>query len=552
MPESSTPDWSWADEQVRPLLHDEGERTVLRVMKAGEAQAVDLSRLPQDKPLHVQSWIDELTILTGTYLPQITIDARMTKNLVLRRLPHTQPGASLLGLERLQREISIRTDRHTSLTVEDEYGLDLKIDGTLIELKLDSCMVTLRAATHNLRIQGESVVIEGSLRAANTIVPASGSPENPITLGGIGPGKLHLGIIVGSESRQQPVHLFFAGGEDKRVDISWLPPKSSIRTNGEDLHLGTGFEYGPARVFIGRDYSAIYDLTLRAWRVTVHSDLVRPDFAPLKGDFDWRTKLRVVSLGRALECSGTVALYNSPNCHITGARRRPIGIVSARNIKNANLDNVNLSQLPTRHIEQLRKANRVVPYVPWPLPRRSERPVDEKSGLVPTIPRTIMQGRLAKYDSAYFWANLADLVKDKHCPGHVQAKVRLAAIRCRRKSVHLGREKFLLIAYSLVGYGELLLRPILVYVALTYLGGLYFTGVTPIDPISRMATEPWTFLEAWIQCLLLPLTFFRPPSGVPFPTDNLGQLSAAISLRVIGIVLIGFSVLAARRLVRLE
>jgi hypothetical protein len=548
----SIQEWSWADDQIRPLLHVEDDKTVLRVSKPDESLTVDLSRLPYDLNFHVHARANELTIVTGLHLPEVTIDARMTRMVVLRRSAQADPRRRRPEPDGPRRKVFMRTDQSTSLRVEGEYDLDLNIDGALIELQLDSCIVRLKARTDTLKIQDETVVIEGSLRARRTIVPRAGSLEKPVILGGIGPSKVHFGTVTGPGDRDQPVHLFFQGEESNRVDIVWLPPKSSIRTNGEDLHLGTGFDYRPGRFFGSGDYSVIKDLMLRAWRVTVHSNLVRPYFAPLKGSLDWRTKLRVVSSGRALECTGTVTLYNSPNCNVTGARRRPINIVSVRKVTGANLDNVNLSQLPMTHIERLRKANRVVPYVPWPLPRRPERPVDEKTGLVPTVPRTIVQSRLARYDSAYFWANLADLVKDKHCPGHAQAKVRLAAIRCRRKSVRLGREKLLLTAYSFVGYGELLFRPILVYLFLAYVGGLYFRGATPIDPITKAQAEAWTFFEAWVQCLLLPLTFFRPPSGIPFPTDGLGQLSAAISLRVAGLVLIGFFVLATRRIVRLE
>jgi hypothetical protein len=329
-------------------------------------------------------------------------------------------------------------------------------------------------------------------------------------------------------------------------------------------------------------------LAIETLRLTVHSELVFPNF--VRGASNWQPlRLRLDRNARVLAGSGDVFLDARKGAFISGASDDPVRLHGVGSVRNAELETVELSSLGPSDLRRLSMAQRVVPGF---RPRTKRRPIEVGSsdddqreeqdysihGLTPSDVRRLfkaqpvvpglvgpslrrwIQTRLAappsmssgkeyaaRHSAAFFWQTLAELTKDKHCPGSVQAEVRYRAARARRRAAAWGREKLLLAVYSIVGYGERVGRPILLFVAIAVVGGLRLQ-----DAVRGATGMKWSHLESVVRAALLPFSIFSPISGVGVPGNNVGLLALAISIRVLGLVLIGFAVIAARKITRLE
>lgn len=247
--------------------------------------------------------------------------------------------------------------------------------------------------------------------------------------------------------------------------------------------------------------------------------------------------------GQLLEASGSVALRAARRAVVTGAGQGALALHAVLGVDGAELENVDIYSLGIGDLTYLREAERVYPWVPRPgKARRLEDAMfpEQREGL-------------SRTQRMHFWASMADILKQKGAPGRVQSEVRYAAQRARRKALpRFGRERSLLTAYGLLGYGERILRPLGWYAALGLGLAVWFTSLSPQLVLSWDAVaDTWsTVWPMWWRVAKAPLAFFRLATG-PFP-DSMAQQATLLGFRVIGLLLLLLSLLAIRRLVRLE
>ena len=119
-------------------------------------------------------------------------------------------------------------------------------------------------------------------------------------------------------------------------------------------------------------------------------------------------------------------------------------------------------------------------------------------------------------------------------------------MRARRRALPPGRERFRLWAFSLIGYGERIMLPLLWWIGGVLLAGLAYAAVVPIpsgvasiqfvDLLGRLALGPLGFLR---------VDELRPPNA-PGPWDTIIWIAAL----VLGTVCLGFSLVAIRKVTR--
>jgi hypothetical protein len=148
-----------------------------------------------------------------------------------------------------------------------------------------------------------------------------------------------------------------------------------------------------------------------------------------------------------------------------------------------------------------------------------------------------------------FWAQLSDLVADKKAPGSVQSALRFVAAHARLKaSPRRSRERSWLRLYWLVGYGERIGRPLLIYLtAAAFVFGLVVWGVGDLLPAEGSSVD-WGL--GW-DLLVLPLSFFRLTGDSVISGGWLAD-ALTLALRVGGVLMVFFSLAAVRRLTKAE
>lgn len=90
-----------------------------------------------------------------------------------------------------------------------------------------------------------------------------------------------------------------------------------------------------------------------------------------------------------------------------------------------------------------------------------------------------------------FWAQLSDLVAEKKAPGSVQSALRFVAAHARLKAApRRSRERSWLRLYWLLGYGERIERPLLIYLtAATLIFGLVVWSVGGLLPAEGSSVD---------------------------------------------------------------
>ena len=133
------------------------------------------------------------------------------------------------------------------------------------------------------------------------------------------------------------------------------------------------------------------------------------------------------------------------------------------------------------------------------------------------------------------------LLEVTHAPGAVQANARFAWAKARQKALRFGREKALLWTYSLVGYGERILKPLVLYFVLgVTIFALFNAGILDADMGPATPSLP--------VILTLPLAVFRISVGT-IEVSN-WNLAAVLTWQAVGIVLLFFTVSAIRRIAK--
>jgi hypothetical protein len=334
-------------------------------------------------------------------------------------------------------------------------------------------------------------------------------------------GDVDLGAV--SKGLATPVELTF-GSASQSISLRDLPPNSEILLDGAIVSLSPSSVQGPTS----------RGVTFRGTgRVVVTTSLESPTFEPA------RTQSLILELtqqGQVSGAKGRVVLNAQPGSQCIGVAKTPLVLDRVDRAERAELEHVSLQRLLFTDLAALREAERLIPWMP-PVSNLSKarKYVDDATagGGEPDLIAT---------KRAHFWTRLSYMLADKHTPGSVQSSVRWASMRSRRLAApRWGRERLLLFAYSLVGYGERILLPIFwqLVVTSTFAFWVFHAGR------HHMALS---LKSRWEQALQLPLTIFRV-----LENGNLLHPTWAVALiRVTGIVLIGLALLAMRRVVKAE
>jgi hypothetical protein len=220
-----------------------------------------------------------------------------------------------------------------------------------------------------------------------------------------------------------------------------------------------------------------------------------------------------------------------------GATDNPLVLGSVRDIQpGAELERIDLYDLSVGDLRRLQPAGRVTPWIPGPRAARKR----EKLMRVGTDGAELQAQRRAD-----FWTQLAAILSAKQVLGSVQSNVRLASMRARRKALPLGREKFWLWAFSLIGYGERILQPLLIWLVGIVLAGLAYAAVVGI-PAGIVSQQ---FAELLGRLALGPLAILRVelrPPNFPGPWDMVIWVAA----QVLGTICLGFALVAIRKITR--
>jgi hypothetical protein len=253
--------------------------------------------------------------------------------------------------------------------------------------------------------------------------------------------------------------------------------------------------------------------------------------------------------GQVFAASGQVNLEMGPEAVCVGDRYTPLEVHRIKDCKGGLLDGVGVYWL--EGIGELTTLEQAESFSPW-FPPRSRLGVS----LPWRDPRTAFRDRMIlgggsaetiRQKQAHFWNRMAGILENNHAGGTVQSEVRWEAARARRRALRWGRERFLLSAYSLIGYGERIFLPLL---WLFVLAGIATPILLDPPPVS-LSCERWDeFGSTFGRTLLSPLAFFRFV-GTP---DAHGPLEhgALLTVRIAGLLLLFFALAAIRRVTKAE
>jgi hypothetical protein len=269
--------------------------------------------------------------------------------------------------------------------------------------------------------------------------------------------------------------------------------------------------------------------------VNVFRDLESPTFSPEGGELALRVE---GPTGNVMNASGRVALGRvGEDALCQGAAQNPLAITSVGMVEGAELERINIYELSVGDVRRLTPAARVTPWIPDARAARRR----ELAMRLGTDNKQLQAERRAD-----FWTKLAAILSSQQVLGSTQSNVRLASMRARRRALPRGREKFWLWAFSLIGYGERIVQPLLIWLGGVVLAGLAHAAIVPVP--SGIASIQ--FADLLVRLALGPLAFLRvdqlrPPNALG-PWDTVIWIFAL----VLGTVCLGFSLVAIRKVTR--
>ncbi len=303
----------------------------------------------------------------------------------------------------------------------------------------------------------------------------------------------------------------------------------------------SNLELRDATLTLGRANQTLADVNFRGFGgVRQLGTLVRPTFEPRRGQITLRAE------GNCWHARGdvVVALDRGTICH--GDADDGLGLDGVEDVTGAELENVNLFNLRPQDIDYLETATRLLPWFPG---RRRElnRRLDQMD-FGATDPTVAVTRR------AHFWARVSRILGDKHAPGGVRSSARYAATRSRWQSLAPGsrarvsRERILLSMFRWIGFGERIGTPVYLFLTICVFATLVHSSVVYGGlQWADSATELAYFFKLFASYLLSPLTFFRlSERAAPDATTLLPELGVT-AVRVMGVVLLAFSLLAIRK-----
>jgi hypothetical protein len=331
-------------------------------------------------------------------------------------------------------------------------------------------------------------------------------------------GDVQLGRVR-SQDGKPPVLRLVRGGNFHMTGV----PDGTIVELGENAQADFADSLSEATGVVIRGFGRIY----------IRGTLTSPRFEPGEA-------LVADVTGSVLDASGELtSLRAHARSAVSGDPHDPLKLKSVSDAASALLEQVDIYSLSIGDLSALEQAERLSPWIP---PARKARKLEDGMALGGGSQKVIQVKR------AHFWARVSIMVRDKHAPGAVQSEVRYAAQRARRKSLPIGRERLVLTLYQLVGFGERILRPMLWYAALSAAVALMFNA----DP-GHGGLAHASFLSIWVSVLASPLAFLRLPSvGTALHPHGPAQQAALFFMRLIGLLLLVFALIAARRLAKAE
>jgi hypothetical protein len=323
------------------------------------------------------------------------------------------------------------------------------------------------------------------------------------------------------------------------VVCEYLPPATKVRLDQATLQLehpeppsGAPLEDKAVARFLQKPPSVIERLTITGiGRVHVRQDLESPTFSPEGGEL----VLRIHPTGNVMNASGLVALDQvAEDALCQGSAHSPLAVRRVGEVNGAELERIDIYDLSVGDVRRLQPAARVTPWIPRPgIARQRERAMRLGTD----------NEQLQAERRADFWTKLAAILSTQQVLGSAQSNVRLASMRARRKALPRGREKSWLWAFSLIGYGERILQPLLIWLGGVVLLGLVHAVVVGIP--SGIASIQ--FAELLARLALGPLAILRVdelrPPNAPGPWDMVIWIAALI----LGTVCLGFSLVAIRK-----
>lgn len=256
-----------------------------------------------------------------------------------------------------------------------------------------------------------------------------------------------------------------------------------------------------------------------------------------------RIEVQLAGAAQVTQATGPTVLRASRGSTCLGRQDAPLVLLPGTDLTEADVQHVDIYNLRVADIPGLRRCERLAPALPSRSWRDWQHPARKREDAM-VFPGDSQRER--DQQRAYFWASMSALLKEKHAPGSTQSEVRLAAVRARRKSLPLGRERLLLWLFSLIGYGERVVLPLAVFLLLCLPAAFW---------LQRHAALPTGWLHEWYRLIQQPLALFHVLS-VPTVTVTgqvpLAEVGVVDLIRAVGVVLIGFSVLAIRRITRPE
>lgn len=400
---------------------------------------------------------------------------------------------------------------------------------SLEEASLTSASGVANWELNQLTLTGDISLENVNIWAARTLIEEVARTQ--------GAAKISLGEVTGANGEIELVTV-------TPVSVQSLPDGSLVELGATTMNLGGDDVAVEARDlgFLG-DGSIQLNLDVSGGRFT--SPLGRSPLTIQLGS--GRQLLDAVSPGE----SQRIQLELSAGSICSGHPETPIRLASVRVEGGAQLQDVDCYALGLADLLQLERCQRFHPWIPrrqwnWsPLTWFQQHPA-----------RTLEDDQireeardLSLRERAHYWATMTDILKTSHAPGWVQSEARYAAARSRQASTHDRREWLLLSLYWVAGFGERIVRPLIVLALLA-------TGATLIDAGTvRPSLAPDDIsatLEVWVRYLLAPLTFFRLEDIPGVKVEGVWPSVVLTVYRTMGIILIVFSLIATRRIVKAE
>jgi hypothetical protein len=391
--------------------------------------------------------------------------------------------------------------------------------GIISHLALDRSTLQLASARRSLErldITGDTCILGGEHLAVATLRVSNASLTSSVE-------------IVVDQLR--------AGMNASRVELA-LDVTAPIRLRGVVADSRLTIATKEAMVKLGDpSFPPIENLYLTgSGRLEVSGRMLNPNFE-VTGALDL-VLLEAASVTEAHRSGGgRLTLESRERSSISGRPGLPFPLDQVNGATGADLEHVDIYKLGVADLNALAQTERLVPAIGSR--RADRRKADAMFGDEPGAAEKL----------AHFWTRLSHVVREKSSSGVVQSDARFLAARARRRAAMQSRipwrwkrprEALMLALYSLIGYGERIFRPLVIFGAVSGLIAWF------LDDLRLPG-----FVGSWVRLLLAPLSLFRvQEEALHVSVEGLGA-SVLIALdKVVGVLLMGIALLAARKVVR--